>query len=611
MGSVTTPGAKAASNFISPSKTWAAIKEDEEEAETSTLLEKMKEVVEGMQRRRSVHFEAPEEDGEDAGQRDEKPEDDNEGPLPPPADSRREFPATPKMSDLKHVFSERHAANNVPTSYAGVRELFKAEPAASTAAASTTNPETPRLDGVREMFFRAREREPSTPLFEGVGEMMATPPGYAVQAQEPAQNDEVEVMEGTTTTEAAPAPAAASALKRSRGGKPVVASGGGHASKTTTATKTPAVLRAAREGRATPPDEMADDELTPDLQPPLAKPSKHGAGAPKGSIVRRSTRRAEGESKEVTAAPAARVKPSVSRTRKVVAPPEVTEIPVASEVEAAPAARRSRTTTKSTESTTMESEPAESTKPARKTKRTGAKTVAAAAAASTTTTTTTKPEPELETPAVPEPEPELEPAKSLRRGGAKKRGQSPAPATIKQRRITTKSTKAGDETTDRAASPEAPPPPPPAARVRRGKTKPPPAAETEDESTTGAGTLRSNGARGRRTPATTATTATAAGAASNRAVPAAGKVRVAPSVTAKGARAAGEKENTPERARVKKEEGEGEVPVGLVVKGGGALDRVRKTAVGGPKAQSLSEPEKDGPVVKARAPRTRAASSRK
>jgi hypothetical protein len=280
---------------------------------------------------------------------------------------------------------------------------------------------------------------------------------------------------------------------------------------------------------------MADDELTPDLQPPLAKPSKHGASAPKGSIVRRSTRRAEGESKEVAAAPVARVKPSVSRTRKVVAPPEVTEIPVASEVEAnAPAARRSRTTTKSTESTTTESEPAESTKPARKTKRAGA-------------STTTKPDLELETPAVPEPEPELEPAKSLRRGGAKKRGQSPAPATIKQRRITTKSTtKAGDETTDRAASPEAPPPPPPAARVRRGKTKPS-AVETEDESTTGAGTLRNNGARGRRTPATTATTATAAGAASNRAVPAAGKVRV----SAKGARAAGEKENTPERTRVK------------------------------------------------------------
>jgi hypothetical protein len=63
--------------------------------------------------------------------------------------------------------------------------------------------------------------------------------------------------------------------------------------------------------------------------------------------------------------------------------------------------------------------------------------------------------------------------------------------------------------------------------------------------------------------------------------------------------------------RVKKEEGEGEVPSGLVAKGGGALDRVRKTAVGGPKAQSLSEPEKDGPVVKARAPRTRVASSRK
>jgi hypothetical protein len=288
----------ASSNFVSPSKTCDAIKEDEEEAETSTLLEKMKEVVEGMQRRRSVgtsdvailELAGPEESGsgeEDAGQRDEVPEDDEaiavEEPFPvppPPADARPTFPATPRMSDLKHVFSERHAANVVaPTSYAGVRQLFRME-----SAAAAYEPETPRLDGLREMFSRARKREPDTPLFEGVGEMLATPPEYAaVAVQGPSENDE-EAEEMESTTEAVPAP------KRSRGKKAVISKSG---AKT-------AAAAPAREGCATPTEreQLADDELTPD-DPPLVKPSKHSANAPKGSIVRRTTRRAENEAKEV------------------------------------------------------------------------------------------------------------------------------------------------------------------------------------------------------------------------------------------------------------------------------------------------------------------------
>jgi hypothetical protein len=298
LGPVVTPGgAKAASsNFVSPSKTWDMIKEDEEEAETSTLLEKMKEVVEGMQSRRSVGFSSetaipepagPEESGsgeEVAEQRDEVPEDEaiaaEETPPvpPPPADARPTFPATPKMSDLKHVFSERHAANVVvPTSYAGVRHLFKAE-----SAAAAYEPETPRLDGLREMFFRARKREPDTPLFEGVGEMLATPPEYAaVAAQGPSENDE-EAEEMEDTREAAPVP------KRSRGKAAISKSG----AKTATAAR----AAPAREGRVTPIElaQLADDELTPD-DPPLAKPSKHSANAPKGSVVRRMTRRATKE----------------------------------------------------------------------------------------------------------------------------------------------------------------------------------------------------------------------------------------------------------------------------------------------------------------------------
>jgi hypothetical protein len=109
------------------------------------------------------------------------------------------------MSNLKHIFTEKRAAN-MPPSYAGVRDLFKAEHA--------MNPETPSLDGVREMFFRARGREPSTPIFEGVDEMLATPAGY--MHQETTHSNEVE-MENTTETRAS-APSA----KRLRG-KPTVA----------------------------------------------------------------------------------------------------------------------------------------------------------------------------------------------------------------------------------------------------------------------------------------------------------------------------------------------------------------------------------------------------
>src|SRR5260221_609061 len=96
-----TPGAKAASIFVSPSKTWDPIKEDEEEAETNTLLEKMKEVVEGMQRRRSVQAEAITDvavfntSGGDKATVEEEP-----FPLQPDFRSTAQsFPATPRMSD--------------------------------------------------------------------------------------------------------------------------------------------------------------------------------------------------------------------------------------------------------------------------------------------------------------------------------------------------------------------------------------------------------------------------------------------------------------------------------------------------------------------------------
>jgi hypothetical protein len=54
-----------------------------------------------------------------------------------------------------------------------------------------------------------------------------------------------------------------------------------------------------REAQETPTNtsQLANDELIPDKPP--AKPSKQSAKAAKGSIVRRTTRKAEAEAKEV------------------------------------------------------------------------------------------------------------------------------------------------------------------------------------------------------------------------------------------------------------------------------------------------------------------------
>ncbi|KAH9990229.1 hypothetical protein BJV74DRAFT_837337 [Russula compacta] len=584
-----TPGAKVVSNFASPSKAYAAIKEEDEEAETTVLLEKMKEVVEGMQRRRSMQPEAvgnivvfnrSEEGDTDAGQQDETPEDEeasNKEPVPPQADSRsakRSFPATPHMSDLKHVFSEKRA-ENMPPSYVGIRVLFKAE--------DTPNLESPRLDGVREMFFRAREREPSTPTFEGVGEMFAASPGYI--AQEATQGNEVEME---STAEAHVSHSALSA-KRPRG----KSTASDHPTKpgSRVTAKTPSVPPMG-DGRAAPIDaeQPADDEQTSDFPP--AKPSKQNANAPKGSIVRVTNRGADDEAKEDKAVATTKL---ASKPRKVIIP-ELPEHPPTQLNPVAPdsgPARRSRAATKSNESTT-ESEPTKANKSTRKMAR-GTKARGAPTAG---------PEPDAEA--------EAESAKGPRRG-AKKRSQSvevaPAPAPpATKRRVGAKSKKTGaaaqgppteDDLPLGAAEQTEPSEAPTAARGRRGKTKK--GIETEDESV---GALRV--ARGKRTPTGTA----AAGTASNRGTAGKGRAGAAASSAKSAARMVVEKENTPEPIRVKEEEDEKMLlPLPPVATKGARARKIAAAAVA-PKAQS--EPEKDTTTTaKTRAPRTRAASGRK
>jgi len=607
-----TPVAKVAPSLTSPSKAWTPIKEDEDETETTSLLEKMKEVVEGMQRRRSMQTEVilnvpvsnkSEEGGKDAGLQDEILENKEataEETVHLQTDPRKpaqSFPATPHMSDLKHVFSENRATN-MPPSYAGVRKLFRAERAPNA-------PETPRLDGMREMFNRARERELNTPAFEGVGEMLATQAEY--YSRETSQSNEVE-LEGTAELHAS-----SQTVKHPKE-KSMVSD---HPAKPSSriAVKTSGMRR---DGRVTPTDaaQFADDEMMPDAS--LDKSSEPSVNAPKGSIARRTNRKAETEIKDVIIGylfaetgsstdaasqqdtAVAPTKPA-SRARKI----KTSEVTEQAPTQANPPARRSRATTKSTESTA--SEPAEPSKPTRKTTTRGTKAGAASEA-------------DVET--------EAEPAKSGLRRGARTRSQSveppaPAPApTTTKRRVGAKSKKAADvmldAPADRAEHPEVPPAGASAkagtgaVRARRGKTKVV-TAETEDESAgtdVGTGMLRV-GRGGKRTP--TANVGTTTGAASNRATTAtAGKGRALARVgvgasSGKSTARTVEKENTPERIQVKEEEDEKvSLPSGAAKAG-----RARKGAPVAAASKALSEPEKDVTAPKTRAPRKRAASGKK
>jgi len=286
-----TPVVKVAPSLTSPSKAWAPIKEDEDATEPTSLLEKMKEVVEGMQRRRSMQPEEivnvpisnkSEEGDEYARLQDETLKNEEAETVPLQTDPRKpaqSFPATPHMSDLKHVFSENRAAN-MPPSYAAVRSLFKAEHAAS--------PETPRMDGMREMFNRARELEPNTPALEGVGEMLATPVEY--HSRETTRKSNEVKSESTAETHVR-----SQSVKHPREKSVVSDRPAKPSSRIAMRTSD---VRPMRDGRVTPTDaaQFADDEM-PEV--PLDKPSEHSANAAKGSTVRRANRGVETEVKQV------------------------------------------------------------------------------------------------------------------------------------------------------------------------------------------------------------------------------------------------------------------------------------------------------------------------
>ncbi|KIJ64900.1 hypothetical protein HYDPIDRAFT_111572 [Hydnomerulius pinastri MD-312] len=123
---------------------------------------------------------------------DEERDEDAPADLPPPALTRPLGPQTPTLQSLKHLFPQPKPSAVVNTpAVKSMRDLFR--------SACSEETGTPRMDGMRGMFLQAeRERQVTkTPVFEGVGEMMQTPPGYReddTKDDEPA-NEEVAMEE--------------------------------------------------------------------------------------------------------------------------------------------------------------------------------------------------------------------------------------------------------------------------------------------------------------------------------------------------------------------------------------------------------------------------------
>lgn len=193
-----------------------------EDENTKALLERMKETVEGMKRRRS---EAPrmsiamkaETETERNGVDDDVSEDEDEGSdkendsdimdTRAPAlasateeeleqvghsnESTNRTPTRPLTTtataktphlDLKHIF--QNSAPKTP-SFKGVREMFQAD--------DKVEPKTPKMNGMREMF--RENKVPQTPAFEGVGEMMQTPAAYRMNTLEEEDSEEEEEVQ--------------------------------------------------------------------------------------------------------------------------------------------------------------------------------------------------------------------------------------------------------------------------------------------------------------------------------------------------------------------------------------------------------------------------------
>lgn len=91
---------------------------------------------------------------------DEEENDENKQP-----DFSRDGPATPRLGDIRHLFSRAQPDVGITSpAVRGVRELFHAD------TDRINVPKTPRMSGVRQLFIE--RKVPPTPAFDGIEELM-------------------------------------------------------------------------------------------------------------------------------------------------------------------------------------------------------------------------------------------------------------------------------------------------------------------------------------------------------------------------------------------------------------------------------------------------------
>lgn len=263
-------------------------------------------------------------------------------------------PKTPKMNDLRHVFSAP-AAPATPR-FTGVRELFREVPTAR---------ETPRMDGVRDMFLRERsKRGMEESALEGMGEMLASPAGWRGQpAPETAIDErEAEVAQQKHVSKPAPSrvtkskivrpiasiprrtPRSAAQLPESREPEPAIApeasadvataasKGARVAPRTRTRTAESAQESAGASGSSRPRTEEEDTvpELASKTKPATRRKAASAASDDEAAAAPTTATR---RTRKATASPAPEAEPSVTRvvrrTRRTPVPEEPPAAPVA------------------------------------------------------------------------------------------------------------------------------------------------------------------------------------------------------------------------------------------------------------------------------------------
>lgn len=276
------------------------IREEDEEEDTSVLLERMNDMVEALKRRRSLKMEEEErrkslaalEKAKEEGDMDEEAMDDSDG------DEGEEHTEELRPS------SSTTAKGKAPATprYSGVRPLFKEAEQEKRVAEMGT----PKLDGVKAMYLR-NEPHPSRPkptsresegdALESLGEMYSTPVAYRqTQAPQEPLEEEDDEENGRGTPELVPVLTG----RDTRGRKTPAA-------KESTKPPSRSTRRTPASSRRSPDVDtpMADDELTPEVGGAVRSGAagKGKEGAPRGAVVRRGRRVAkdDGEDDELDA----------------------------------------------------------------------------------------------------------------------------------------------------------------------------------------------------------------------------------------------------------------------------------------------------------------------